>query len=327
MKPCISNKKFIYIKEVITHMIKQSNHLTNGFVVCILASFCCMLWGSAFPGIKLGYSFFAIPSNALGSQLLFAGMRFTLAGILTILFGSIFSKKCLRPKKENWKNIFILCLVQTVAQYVFFYIGMSHTTGVKGSIITASNVFLALLIPALLFKPEPLSFMKILGCLIGFSGVVLINLNGSSIDFSMTWNGEGFIFLSALSYAFSSVLIKGYSKKENPVVLSGYQFFLGGIILMAIGLLFGGKITTVNTSAILSLLHLALVSSVAYTIWAILLKHNPVGKVAVYGFMNPICGVILSTLLLHENNQAFGLTGILSLFLVCVGIFIVNRGN
>lgn len=304
-----------------------SNRLTNSIIVCLLACFCCMLWGSAFPGIKLGYQFFNIPSDAVGSQLLFAGIRFTIAGFLTILFGSILSRQILLPKKENWKYIFCLCLVQTVAQYIFFYIGLSHTTGVKSSIINASNVFLAILIPSLLFKQEKLTFLKILGCLVGFAGVVLINLNGSSIDLSMKWNGEGFIFLSALSYAFSSVLIKNFSKKENPVILSGYQFFIGGIIMIFVGIFLNGQITTVTLEGILSLFYLAMVSAVAYTVWAILLKHNPVGKVAVYGFMTPICGVILSALLLKESSQAFGMTGVISLILVCIGIFLVNKAD
>lgn len=308
-------------------MSNSSSKLTNSIVVCLLASFCCILWGSAFPTLKLGYDFFEISSNAVGSQLLFAGMRFTIAGILTILFSSIISKKLLLPKKENWNCVLRLCLVQTVAQYIFFYIGMSHTTGTKGSIITASNVFLAILIPALVLRQEKLSFLKILGCMIGFAGVILINLNGSSIDMTMKWNGEGFIVMSAFSYACSSVLIKGYSEKESPVVLSGYQFTLGGIILMVIGFIAGGNISTVKIEGLFILLHLSMVSAVAYTIWAILLKHNPVGKVAVYGFMNPICGVILSSLLLKENSQGFGLIGLASLLLVCIGIFIVNKAD
>ena len=139
---------------------------------------------------------------------------------------------------------------------------------------------------------------KWIGCLIGFAGVILINLNGSSIDMSMKLTGEGFIFLSAVSYAIASVII---------------------------GLLGNGRITTVNPQGILVLLHLSLVSAVAYTIWAILLKHNPVSKVAIYGFMTPVCGVILSALLLQETSQAFGLTGFISLFLVCLGIYSVNR--
>lgn len=308
-------------------MSHLSKKLSNGWVVCILACFCCILWGSAFPGIKLGYSYFDIPSDAVGSQLLFAGIRFTLAGILTILFGSLLSKKLLLPQKGNWKYIFHLCLVQTVAQYMFFYIGLSHTTGVKSSIITASNVFLAILIPSLILKQEKLSVLKIVGCIVGFAGVVLINLNGSGIDMTMKLNGEGSIFMSALSYACSSVMIKGYSQKESPVILSGYQFFMGGLIMTIVGLLFKGSLPVICAKGVLILIYLAFVSAVAYTIWAILLKHNPVAKVAVYGFMNPVCGVTLSALLLNETSQAFGLTGFISLLLVCAGIFMVNKSK
>ena len=305
--------------------MNKSNRLTNPLIVCLLAVFACILWGSAFPTIKLGYEFFQISADQVGSVLLFAGMRFTLAGILTVLFGSIFAKKLLIPKKENWFTAFKLCLLQTVAQYIFFYIGLANTSGVKSSIINASNTFMAILIPSLFFKMERLTRNKILGCLIGFAGVVLINLNGASIDMTMKLTGEGFIFFSAISYALASVLIKNYSKDENPVVLSGYQFLFGGIVLMLIGFLGNGRITTVTPSGILVLLHLSLVSAVAYTIWAVLLKHNPVSKVSIYGFMTPVCGVLLSAVLLSETSQAFGITGFISLILVCGGIYLVNR--
>lgn len=303
----------------------MNTKLTKGWVVCILAMLCCMLWGSAFPFIKLGYAAFSIPSDAANSQLLFAGIRFTIAGILAIVFGSLLQRRVLIPKRSSLPLIFRLSLVQTVAQYIFFYVGLAHTTGVKGSIIISSNVFLSILIPSLLLKQETLTLKKIFGCIIGFLGVVLINSNGGGIDMHVSWNGEGFIFLSSLSYTISSILVKGYSKQENPVVLSGYQFFVGGLILTAIGLLLGGHISTANIQGYGILLYLAFVSAFSYSLWSILLKYNPVGKVAVYGFMNPVCGVILSALLLKESSQAFGWTGILSLLLVCVGIFAVNR--
>lgn len=305
--------------------MKKANKLTNPLIVCLLAVFACMLWGSAFPTIKLGYEFFQIPSDQTGSVLLFAGMRFTIAGILTILLGSIFSKKLLIPQKKNWFTVIKLCLLQTVAQYFFFYIGLANTSGVKSSIINASNTFMAILIPSLFFKMEKLTKNKVIGCLIGFAGVVLININGASIDMTMKLTGEGFIFFSAISYALASVLIKNYSRDENPVVLSGYQFLFGGIILMVIGFLGNGRITTVNLPGAFVLLHLSLVSAVAYTIWAILLKHNPVSKVSIYGFMTPVCGVLLSAVLLSETSQAFGFLGFISLILVCTGIYLVNR--
>ena len=70
---------------------------------------------------------------------------------------------------------------------------------------------------------------------------------------------------------------------------------------------------------------MAMISAVAYTLWSILLKFNPVSRVAVFGFMNPVCGVVLSALILNERNQAFSLQGLLALVLVCFGIYQVNR--
>lgn len=296
-------------------------------VVCGLALICCLLWGSAFPCIKIGYQLFDIASGDVGSQLLFAGYRFALAGVLTILLGSLISRKPLVPKKSSWSSILRLCLVQTVLQYICFYIGLANTTGVKSSIIEASNVFLSLLAASLLFRLEKLTLKKVIGCIIGFAGVVLINLNGSGLDASMSFLGEGMILLSASAYALSSILISRYSQNENPVVLSGFQFFIGGILLALLGAVMGGHISSFTPASAALLLYMALISAVAYTLWGILLKYNPIGRVAVFGFLNPLFGVILSALLLHESNQAFSLQGLISLILVCLGIFTVNRAD
>ena len=113
------------------------------WVVCLLAMVCCALWGSAFPCIKVGYRLFQIDSADTATQILFAGCRFTIAGIMVILFGSILQGRFLKPGKGDLPRIGKICLLQTVIQYFFFYVGLAHTTGVKGSIVEASNVFLA----------------------------------------------------------------------------------------------------------------------------------------------------------------------------------------
>lgn len=287
------------------------------------AMLCCALWGSAFPCIKIGYKLFDISGTDTATQILFAGYRFILAGILTIIIGSILAKKILCPQKNALGKVFNLSMLQTVIQYLFFYIGLANTSGVKASIIEAVNVFLAILVASLIYKQEKLSGQKMIGCLVGFVGVVLVNMNG--LDFHISLFGEGFIFISTIAYAFSSVLIKRYSETENPVMLSGYQFTLGGIIMVMTGFTMGGRITEISLKAMLLLIYLALVSAVAYSVWGILLKYNPVSKVAVFGFMNPVFGVILSAFLLREKEQATGIISVVSLVLVCIGIYVVNR--
>ena len=303
-------------------MNKNKSLLEKPTMVVIVAVLCCLLWGSAFPCIKLGYQLFDIPSGDSSSQILFAGIRFTLAGILVILAGSIMQGKLLKPSKAAIPKVLKLCMFQTVLQYIFFYIGLAHITGVKGSIVNAVNVFFTILVSCLLFRLEKLDRQKLIGCIIGFAGVIIVNLGGE-FDMSFTFLGDGFLMISAFAYALSSVLIKIYGKDENPVMLSGYQFTAGGLIMILAGLVMGGRLNAVTFQGILLLLYMAFISAGAYTLWSLLLKYNPVSKVAVFGFCTPIFGVILSAVILGESTS-FQLKTLVALMFVCVGIIIVN---
>ena len=86
----------------------------------------------------------------------------------------------------------------------------------------------------------------------------------------------------------------------------------------------GGHLDYVTVGGITVVLYLALVSAVAYTLWSVLLAYNDVSKVAIFGFVNPLCSVILSALVLGEVKQAFNIGSLIALALVCVGIYIVN---
>ena len=68
-----------------------------------------------------------------------------------------------------------------------------------------------------------------------------MNMSGASANFSFI--GEGFVLMSQLCGAISAAFIKKFTQKQNAVLLSGYQFFLGGVLLIIIGYLMGGHIT------------------------------------------------------------------------------------
>lgn len=302
----------------------KTQFLQKTWVVCALALVCTFLWGSASPSIKLGYAWFQIPASETWSQVVFAGTRFVLAGILTILIGSLLNRKMLVPTKKALPSIGKLAIFQTILQYIFFYIGLAHNSGVKASIINGSNTFFVILVSCLIFRQEKLNLKKVIGCIIGFAGVIVVSMNGQKIDMDLSLMGDGSLFLSALSYAFSSSLMKKYSKNENPVMLSGYQFMLGGAVMVLLGLALGGRITHVSVNAVLMMFYLACISAVAYSIWGILLKYNPVSKVAIFGFTNPVFGVLLSAWWLGESSQELGWNAVIALVLVCIGICIVN---
>lgn len=83
---------------------------SKNIVVVFGALICCMLWGSAFPCVKLGYELFAVDTSSYSSLILFAGTRFTLAGLLVLVFGSIAQRKILLPKRANiWRVGVVRC--------------------------------------------------------------------------------------------------------------------------------------------------------------------------------------------------------------------------
>ena len=298
--------------------------LKNRGIVLLLAVLCCLLWGSAFPVIKIGYRILGIASADATSQILFAGVRFFLAGILAILLGSILQKKFLFPAKSSWGMVTGLSLFQTILQYLFFYLGLAHASGVNASIINGVNTFFAILLATLARKQERLTSGKLLGCILGTAGVVFVSISGGNVGGGFALTGEGFIVIASMSYAVSSVLMKEYSSHENPVTLSGYQFLVGGAVMMLIGGIAGGNLGSISAQGLLLILYLALVSSVAYSIWGVLLKYNPVSSVAIYGFTTPIFGAMLSAVLLGEWSSVT-IRHVIALALVSIGIYIVNR--
>ena len=306
-------------------MTQKQNILTKTGIVALLACVCCVLWGSAIPVIKTGYNLMQVDSADTASQIVFAGVRFALAGILVLIFASISERKVMIPDRTILKYAVPVCLAQTVCQYFFFYIGVAHTSGVKGAIITGLGNFIAILLSCFIFRKERMTGRKMIGCILGFAGVVVINLMGNSLDAGFKLTGEGFILIAQFSYGMSTVLINIFSRKVSPVILSGTQFTMGGIVLFLIGKIMGGHLGVVNAAGIGIIFYLAMVSAVAYTLWSVLLAWNDVSRVAIFGFVNPLFSVILSALVLGEVRQAFNLGSLIALFLVCVGIYVVNR--
>ncbi len=304
-------------------MQEEKKLLTRTPVVAGVALICCILWGSAFSGVKVGYRLMGMASDDWASQMVFAGVRFFIAGVMALIAGSIAERRVLLPTRSAIPKFMIISSFQTILQYFFYYIGLAHTTGVKAAIIVAANVFTAILISSLLYKQEKLTAKKIIGCVVGFAGIVLVNAAGLQGGLHFSALGDGFIFLCTVASGFSQVYMKKFSASESPVLLSGWQFAFGGAVMWLFGAVCGGHMTLAAPAAWGILLYLSFVSAAAYSLWANLLKHNPVSKVTVFGFLNPMCGVIISSIVLHEEN-AFGLIGVLSLLLVCVGILIVN---
>ncbi len=305
----------------------RSGPALYGVLACAVPAIACnLLWGSAIPFINIGYRLFSIGSGDTGSQLLFAGSRFLLAGILTVLFRSLTRKKAAVPSGgTGWRRAGTLALFQTVGQYLFFYIGVANTFSVNASIIQGLNAFVSILIAVYVFRYEKMNGRKALGGLLGVLGIIVVNLGGGFA--SLHLKGEGFLILSMVSSAASSGLIKRFGRTEDPVAMSGWQFILGSLVLIGAGLLLGGRLAPQGPGAYGVLLYLAFLSAAAYGLWSVLLKKFPVSRVAVYMFLQPLFGVLLGVLLVRQPlTRPLWQYGA-ALVLVCLSIWLVNRGE
>lgn len=297
--------------------------LQNPIVICVLALLCCALWGSAFPCIKIGYEWMEI--EGIGSQILFAGYRFFLSGVLTFALGCLLERRILRMKRENFGVIFRQGVLQTTIQYVCFYIGLAHTTGAKGSIINASNAFVSIVAAHYMIRSERMTWKKGLGCILGLAGVVLVNLEPGGFGGGFRFLGEGMVLLCTIAYGVSTVLLKMISDRESPMTITAYQTLIGSALLIVIGWLLHGDVGVFTWKSAALLFYMALLSTVAFSLWTLLLKYNPVGKVAVYGFTIPIFGVLLSGILLGET--IFSVKYLAALLFVSGGVILVNRND
>jgi drug/metabolite transporter (DMT)-like permease len=188
-------------------MIDRENLFTWPPAVFFWALICALLWGSAFPMVKTGFVMLDIQHNT-GGKLYFAAYRFFLAGVMIFAGVLISGKAIVLSHKRDYGAMVLTGLLQTTLQYTFFYIGLSNTTGVKASIIIGSGSFFLALFSHLWFRDDPITVRKSTGLILGFVGIVLVNLQGDGLDFHMTLTGEGFILLTALSSTLALVVVK-----------------------------------------------------------------------------------------------------------------------
>lgn len=290
--------------------------------VIVLAIFCSVLWGSAFPVLKITYSEMNIASGDLYGKILIAGARFFIAGIMILIYALITMKEKVRIKSgRDLARVAVLGVVQTSLNYFFFYIGLANTTASKGAIINSLSNFLIIILAHFIYSNDKLNSNKIKGIIFGLLGVLIVNL-GSGLNLGFTFRGEGFMFIAVITAVLSSFMVKSFSRSMHPVLLSAYQLIFGGFVMLVVAA--GGTYDTLKLTPISVglFIYSALLSAVAFTLWYTLLKYNKPGEITMFRFLIPVSGSLLSVIFLKEK---FTLNVALSLISIVAGIILVNK--
>ena len=291
--------------------------------VVVFALTAAIAWGWAFPLIKVGFSAFGITADMTGSKILFAGIRFAIAGLIVLSVARSSGRSFQTSRRIDWRFILAFALMNTTLHYFFFYVGMSHSEGSRAAILNSLSTFLVVLLACACFKSDRLTSRKILGCTVGFCGILALNLGGAESG-QFTWLGDGMIILNAICGACANLMTRGLSRRIDIFVGTGYSLSIGGLLLIISGLVFGGTLPQINMLGIICLILLIAISALGFALYNKLLSCNPVGKVAIYNSLIPIVGTVTSCLCLGETfHMKYALAG----GLAALGIYIINKGK
>ena len=291
--------------------------------VVIFALTAAIAWGWAYPLIKLGFDEFGITTEMTGSKMLFAGIRFAISGFIILTIARSANRQFAVKAPINWLYILIFALMNTTLHYACFYIGLSHSEGARAAILNSLGVFLLVLLACLFFKTDRLTTRKILGCAIGFAGILALNIGGANSG-NFTLLGDGMIILNALSSAVAGLMTRGLSRRVDVFVGTGYSLAIGGVLLVIPGIAMGGTLPHITFVGIAILAGLICISTLGFALYNKLLSCNPVGKVAIFNSLIPVVGAITSCLCLHEP---FYWKYIIAATLATAGIYIINKGK
>ncbi len=291
--------------------------------VVVFALTAAVAWGWAYPLIKLGFEAFSITSDMTGSKMLFAGIRFALSGLIVLAFARGAHRRLTVSGKGGWLYVLTFSLMNTTLHYACFYIGLSHSAGARAAVFNSLGVFMLVLLACAFFKTDRLSMRKVVGCAVGFAGVVVLNFGGGESG-QFTLLGDGMIILNALCSALAGLMTRGLGRYTDVFVGTGYSLAIGGVLLVIPGLLMGGTLPQVTVTGMLILFLLIAISTIGFTLYNKLLSCNPVGKVAIFNSLIPVVGAVTSCLCLHEP---FYIKYVLAVLLSAGGIYIINRGK
>jgi len=205
----------------------------------LLAIFCNVLWGCAFPFIKMGYRLFEIDPSNTASIFCFAGVRFMLGSLLVLLGSTLLqSRMPTFPKGKVFAECCVLGLWQTTIQYAFYYIAVAMLTGAFGSILNSTQSFLGAIFAHFIYgNADRMTPAKTLGCAVGFAGVLIGTLGNHG-------GGSGWgvfcMLFATVVFTLSGPWNKSVTKKADSFAVCFLNLFVGGAALFVLGTALGG---------------------------------------------------------------------------------------
>lgn len=289
-------------------------------VVTVCVSLLVMLlWGSLFPFVKYGYEVFQIDTSFYPDLILFAGVRFAISGALLSIF-SICTKRTFAVKQpKKLVGTALVTLFAVVLHYTCTYMGLSVIDSGKTSLLKQSGVVVFVCISFLFFKDDKFSWGKIAGAVLGVASVLVVNTDALGFSFNI---GSLLIIVASFCTVISNVVFKKQLSGVHAVTVTGYSQLIGGVVLMLIGLLFGGKFGVVTLKGVFVMAYMIIATVVSYGLWYTVVQRYSLSKLFTIKMTEPLFASLISILL--PLNATLTWQHAIAFLLVSVAVVVSN---
>jgi drug/metabolite transporter (DMT)-like permease len=258
----------------------------------------CLLWSTAYAGIKLGLQY--------DTPFHFAGVRFIISGLMILPF-TVKPSVYIKMIREHWRVVAWVTLLQTLVNYSLFYHGLNLVPGALGAVIVGSQPLVTAVVASIMHNDDKLSRKKIITIVFGISGVILISAGRQAFKFGTAIEllGVLMILVANIATATSNVVVSLKSKGMNPFVLSSASLFIGGVVLYLVSIpIEGSPQGPLPMEYWLILLWLSFMAAFAFSLWFKLLQRPgvKVSELNLWKFIIPVVGAILSWWLVPDEH-------------------------
>lgn len=286
-----------------------------------LAIIACLLWSSAFVGVKIGLKYH--------TPLQFAGIRFMISGLILLPVINR-SRRFWKEISENFGFVLLIAFLQVVLQYSLFYMGVNLVPASISAMIVGSSPLFVALVAHFFIPDDRMDWLKTGSILLGILGVAIITLGRQSLPSGaqIALTGVVLLLLNNLASGITNVVIALKKQTISPLVLTSASLFTGGLFLLIISIpIEGFPESEFPAEYVVALGWLSFLSAAAISIWNTLLRRPTikVSELNVWKFLIPVSGAILSWIILpNESPDSVSVSGMI---IIGISLVILNLPN
>ena len=272
-----------------------------------------LIWSSAFTSARI------IVADA--PPILSLSIRFLISGLIAVVIARILGQTW-RLTPGQWKATIVFGICQNALYLGLNFVAMQSIEASLASII-ASIMPLAVGFVGWIIFGERLSWIGILGLLIGAVGVLVIM--GARMQDGADLFGILLCFIAVASLTVATLMVRGASSGGNLFMIIGLQMLVGALILVVPGLLLEHKVVVWSPKLVIAFSYTVVMPGLVATfIWFWLVSRIGAVKAATFHFLNPFFGVVIAAVFLEENLRVWDVVGVL---VIMTGIFAVQMAR